>query len=184
MTKKILLFIFIIILLLIFLFANLYFSLVTKTNKSEQTSLNSETTTKVSLPNQQTPAYRAFYSQEGSNPSSFKLSIPASPSDKGILGIKMVLKINNPEKINLTVKDIKETLLPPWQYIRKEINNNNLDIEAIYLNPQENGDTNKDLTVAQLTLPDKTILFELNEGASLVTAKDNNLEIPIINKIY
>lgn len=136
-----------------------------------------------SLSKEESATYHAYSFQEGNNPIYLKINIPVTPSKKGITGIKAVYQIEDQNEVTLEDLNFKATLLPPWQYLRKEILDQKLIIEAIYMKGQKNGDTNTELTLAQLQKSGKIINLTLNTKESQVFAKESNLAFPLENKI-
>lgn len=120
------------------------------------------------------------------NPQELKIVLN-NPPEKGITGIQIYLKISPALKSPLKIDDIIETLPKPWQYIKKEVNNDNeIVISAIYLQSGVSGDKNKEYSVAKINLPLANELSEtsLDLEKSKIYGKQSGLEISFDNKLY
>lgn len=121
-------------------------------------------------------------------PVALKFRLENTPANKGIIGIKAILKITPSANLLLERENIKETLPPPWQYLRKEITKDGeIDIEAVYLQSGKFGDLTKDYTLAILNfIPKKEgqVELHLERQKSKIIAKENNLDLSPTIEIY
>jgi len=134
----------------------------------------------------QNTKYTAGFQITENNPQELKITLNNSP-EKGIIGIQIYLKISPALKTKIKIEDIIETLPKPWQYFKKEINENNeIFISAIYLQSGINGDLGREYSVAKINLPSGNKLNEasLDLEKSKLYDKQSGLEISFSNKLY
>lgn len=183
MNKKtliVLIFIVLLLIVILSLFFFVFFIQPKKMTTPDKNLINANLT--------QTPIakYTANFQISGENPQELKIVLDNAP-EKGITGMQIFLKINPALKSPLKITDILETLPPPWKYVRKEFfDNNEIDIEAIYLKSGDAGDTSKEFVFAKINFPTNKESLDLSldlEKSRLLT-KQSGLEISFDNKIY
>lgn len=182
MNKKLVIISVLVIIFVIFILTSVFiFIIQPKTVKTPGKSL---------INNKQTPTssikYLASFQVISGNPQELKFTID-NPPEKGITSIQIYLKFNPNLKSQLKISDITETLPKPWQYVRKELTNDNeILIQAIYLQPGVNGDISKEFSFAKINLPSasESLDISLDFAKSKLFAKESGLEISFSNKLY
>lgn len=182
MNKKIVTILVLVIIFIIF-FATSAYNLIIKPKmvKTPEKSLINSNQTQTS-----SAKYVANFQIINKNPQELKIFLNNFP-ENGITGIQIYLKIDPRLKSQIKVANIIETLPKPWQYVRKEFTNDGeILIEAIYLQPGINGDTNKEFSLAKINLPsvDESSKISLDIDKSKLFGKQSGLEISFDNKIY
>lgn len=71
-------------------------------------------------------------------PLTIQVKTPKTPKDRGITGIKVVITFPS-SLLTLSAADIKTSLPPPWSFFHREVGQEEVILEAIFLAPQEKG---------------------------------------------
>jgi len=157
---------------------------------------NQKKETKI-LPEEAIAEYQADFSFEGPEtveinqglPLTLKLELEETPEDKGIIGIKLVLKFTPSENLSLSADKIQTRLPKPWQFLRQEISEEGeINLEAVYLQQGNKGYVNpQEQTLAILNfdiIQKGEVEFILDSQKSELRAKENNLKILFKNDVY
>jgi len=157
---------------------------------------NQKKETKV-LPEEAIAEYQANFSFEGPEtiginqelPLTLKLKLEETPEDKGIIGIKLVIKFTPSENLNLSADKIQTRLPRPWQFLRQEISEEGeINLEAVYLQQGNKGYVNpQEQTLAILNfdiIQKGEVEFILDSQKSELRTKESNLKILFKNDVY